>query len=129
MERTSTQFDAIYENGVLRPLSPVNLPSDERLSVIVNRPADALADVLDWDAHELAATEGDDRVSLDTALPNTLVIFEGAKVLHKVTRLGPDETRIMLSMTFSTTPRASLVKAVARRIKDVAFFGIRALWT
>lgn len=64
-----------------------------------------------------------------TALPNTLVIFEGAKVLHKVTRLGPDETRIMLSMTFSTTPRASLVKAVARRIKDVAFFGIRALWT
>lgn len=63
------------------------------------------------------------------AVPNTLIIFEGAKVLHKVTRLGPDETRIMLSMTFATTPQASLVKAVARRIKDVAFFGIRALWT
>ena len=65
MERTSTQFDAIYENGVLRPLNPVDLPEHERLSVIVNRPADPLTDVLDWDAHELAATEGDERVSLE----------------------------------------------------------------
>ncbi len=61
--------------------------------------------------------------------PNTLILFEGAKVLHKVTRLAPNETRIILSMTFTTTPQASLAKAVARRIKDVAFFGIRALWT
>ncbi len=61
--------------------------------------------------------------------PNNLVIFEGAKTLHKVTRLGPDETRIMLSMTYSTTPSASPVKAIARRVKDTAFFGLRALWT
>jgi hypothetical protein len=61
--------------------------------------------------------------------PNTLILFEGAKVLHKVTRLGPDETRIMLSMTFCTKPTASAPKAVARRLKDVAFFGPRALWT
>ena len=61
--------------------------------------------------------------------PNTLIVFEGAKVLHKVTRLAPNETRIILSMTFATTPQASFVTAVARRIKDVAFFGIRALWT
>lgn len=53
MERTSTQFDAVYENGVLRPLNPVDLPEHERLSVIVNLPADPLADVLDWEAHEL----------------------------------------------------------------------------
>jgi predicted DNA-binding antitoxin AbrB/MazE fold protein len=65
MDRTSTQFEAIYENGVLRPLSPVDLPAHERLSVRVSRPADSLADVLDWDAHELAAAEGDDRVSLE----------------------------------------------------------------
>jgi hypothetical protein len=61
--------------------------------------------------------------------PNTLILFEGAKVLHKVTRLGPDETRVMLSMTFCTKPTASAPKAVARRLKDVAFFGLRALWT
>ena len=65
MDRTSTQFDAIYENGVLRPLSPVDLPSHVRLSVLVNRPADSLADVLDWDAHGLAAAEGEDRISLE----------------------------------------------------------------
>lgn len=64
-----------------------------------------------------------------SSAPNTLVLFEGAKVLHKVTRLAPNETRIMLSMTFVTTPNASLIKAMVRRIKDVAFFGIRALWT
>ncbi|MCB0208113.1 MAG: hypothetical protein KDJ52_02210 [Anaerolineae bacterium] len=61
--------------------------------------------------------------------PNTLVVFEGAKTLHKVTPLGPDERRVLLSMTFSTTPKAALHKEVARRVKDTAFFGIRALWT
>ena len=65
MERTSTQFDAVYENGVLRPLNPVDLPEHERLSVVVNRPADPLADLVDWDAHELAATEGDESISLE----------------------------------------------------------------
>jgi predicted DNA-binding antitoxin AbrB/MazE fold protein len=65
MERTSTQFDAVYENGVLRPLNPVDLPEHERLSVIVNLPADPLTDVLDWEAHELAATEGNESVSLE----------------------------------------------------------------
>jgi predicted DNA-binding antitoxin AbrB/MazE fold protein len=65
MERTSTQFDAVYENGVLRPLNPVDLPEHERLSVTVNLPADPLADVLDWEAHELAETEGNESVSLE----------------------------------------------------------------
>jgi predicted DNA-binding antitoxin AbrB/MazE fold protein len=65
MERISTQFDAVYENGVLRPLNPVDLPEHQRLSVIVNRPGDPLADVLDWDAHELAANEGDESISLE----------------------------------------------------------------
>ena len=65
MERSATQFDAVYENGVLRPLEPVALPEHERLSVIVSRLADPLADVLDWEAHELAAVEGDESVSLE----------------------------------------------------------------
>lgn len=64
-ERTAAQFEAVYENGVLRPLNPVDLPEHERLSVTVNKLADPLADVLDWDAHELAASEGDDSVSLE----------------------------------------------------------------
>lgn len=31
-------------------------------------------------------------------------------------------------MTFATDPRTGVVKEVARRVKDTAFFGLRALW-
>ena len=65
MERSAAQFEVVYENGVLRPLKPVDLPEHQRLSVTVNGPADPLTDVLDWDALELATIEGDDSVSLD----------------------------------------------------------------
>lgn len=77
---------------------------------------------------QLLVKKGEEEVMIP-GVPNTLIVFEGAKVLHKVTRLGPDETRIMLSMTFATRPDASVVKAIARRVKDTAFFGLRALWT
>ncbi len=60
--------------------------------------------------------------------PNQLVIFEGAKVLHKATPIAEGERRVVLSMTFGTDPRNSLPKEIARRIKDTAFFGLRALW-
>ena len=65
MERSAAQFEAVYENGVLRPLTPVDLPERQRLSVTVNGSADPLTDVLDWDAHELAAIEGGESVSLE----------------------------------------------------------------
>ena len=61
--------------------------------------------------------------------PNTLIVFEGAKVFHKVTRLEEDELRIILSMTFCTRPQSSLLKGALRRCKDVAYFGVRALWS
>jgi len=31
-------------------------------------------------------------------------------------------------MTFGTDPRISLSFELARRVKDMAFFGLRALW-
>ena len=61
--------------------------------------------------------------------PNTLVLFEGAKVRHKVTPTIEGERRILISMTYCADPREDLLRAVARRIKDTAFFGLRALWT
>jgi hypothetical protein len=61
--------------------------------------------------------------------PNAMIIFEGAKVRHKVTPIGEGERRVIWSMTFCTDPRNSAVQAVARRVKDTAFFGLRALWT
>ncbi len=61
--------------------------------------------------------------------PNTLVAFEGARVLHRVIPIGERERRLVLSMTYCADPRANWSQAIARRIKDVAFFGPRALWT
>lgn len=69
---------------------------------------------------------------VDTAVatpPNSLILFEGAKVLHKVSALEAGERRMILSMTYCTDARANLSQAAARRIKDTAFFGLRALWT
>jgi hypothetical protein len=60
---------------------------------------------------------------------NTLVVFEGARVLHKLTPIRAGERRVVLSMTYCTDPRNSAIREAARRIKDVAFFGMRALWS
>ena len=61
--------------------------------------------------------------------PNTFVFFEGARVWHKVTPLGEREKRVVLSMTFSTNPTANPLQSAVRRFKDVAYYGVRALWT
>ena len=64
-----------------------------------------------------------------TAAPNTLIMFEGNKVYHRVTPIEENERRVVMSMTFCTEPSSSWPQAVSRRIKDTAFFGLRALWT
>ncbi|OBS08484.1 2OG-Fe(II) oxygenase [Acidihalobacter prosperus] len=60
--------------------------------------------------------------------PNTLVIFEGCRVRHRVTPLARGERRVLVSMTYCTDPSASLLADLARRAKDMAYFGPRALW-
>lgn len=60
--------------------------------------------------------------------PNTLVVFEGARVLHRASPTAEGDLRIMLSMTYCADPRTNWLKEFARRIKDTAFYGIRALW-
>jgi hypothetical protein len=61
--------------------------------------------------------------------PNSLVLFEGARVRHKVTPLRHGERRVVLSMTCCTDGRARLWQGIARRFKDTAYYGPRALWT
>jgi hypothetical protein len=78
-------------------------------------------------ARLIAKVAGEER-SISTP-PNSLVLFEGARVLHKVTPITDGERRVVLSMTYTTDPSNSVLQGVVRRIKDVAFFGIRALWT
>jgi len=60
--------------------------------------------------------------------PNKLIVFEGARVLHRVTPVRADERRVVVSMTYCVDARISVFGEAARRIKDVAFFGVRALW-
>jgi predicted DNA-binding antitoxin AbrB/MazE fold protein len=57
------EFDAIYENGLLRPLVPLSLPDHERVSVIVESVGGD--DWLDQDALRLADAEGDSAISLE----------------------------------------------------------------
>lgn len=67
---------------------------------------------------------------LDIATPpNKMVAFEGARVLHKVAPIIENERRLVLSMTYCTDPREGWWQGIARRVKDTAFFGVRALWT
>jgi hypothetical protein len=61
--------------------------------------------------------------------PNTFVLFEGALVRHAVTRLGAGERRVVLSMTYCTSPTCGPLRGALRRIKDTAYYGVRALWT
>ena len=68
-----------------------------------------------------------EEIEIRTA-PNTLVVFEGSKVLHKVTPIGEGERRTILSMTYCTDSRNTHLQELARKIKDTAFFGARALW-
>jgi hypothetical protein len=67
-------------------------------------------------------------IDISTA-PNTLVVFEGACVRHRVTPIRAGERRIVLSMTYCTDPRSWWWQGWSRRLKDTAFFGLRALWT
>ena len=57
------RIDAIYENGLFRPLEPLNLPDREPVSLIVE--SRASDDWLDHDAIAWAAQEGDPTISLD----------------------------------------------------------------
>jgi hypothetical protein len=61
--------------------------------------------------------------------PNTLVVFEGACVRHRVTPVQAGERRVILSMTYCTDPRSTWWQGAARRLKDTAYYGVRALWT
>jgi 2OG-Fe(II) oxygenase superfamily len=77
---------------------------------------------------ELKARIGGQDVAV-RARPNTVVVFEGARVRHKVTPVHASEQRLVLSMTYCTDSRSWWWQGVSRRLKDTAYFGLRALWT
>jgi hypothetical protein len=77
---------------------------------------------------ELKARIGEQEIAV-RARPNTVVVFEGAQVRHKVTPVHKSEQRLVLSMTYCADPRSWWWQGVSRRLKDTAYFGPRALWT
>jgi predicted DNA-binding antitoxin AbrB/MazE fold protein len=62
MSIMSEPIDAIFENGMFRPLIPISLPEQQRVSLVVQPSQDD--ELLDEDAMELAAKEGDSTVPL-----------------------------------------------------------------
>lgn len=57
-------IDALYENGVLRPTSPLALQSGERVALIVVRRSEAAR----WDAARLAAHPDEDQALAEAGL-------------------------------------------------------------
>jgi predicted DNA-binding antitoxin AbrB/MazE fold protein len=64
MRRT---LEAIYENGVLRPLEPLNLRENQHVAVVVSDLPTASVDEdwLDVEYLQLAASEADNSISLE----------------------------------------------------------------
>jgi len=135
------------------PLRPTPINDQSSLSVLVyNKPGDHIGWHYDHNfyrgrhftvllaIHNVGrAARGLSHAALKVRLPereieistaaNTLVVFEGARVRHMVTPIRDGERRLMLSMTYCTDPRSSWWHGGSRRLKDTAFFGLRALWT
>jgi predicted DNA-binding antitoxin AbrB/MazE fold protein len=55
------RIEAIYEHGVLRPLTPLPLPECERVRIIVESGPE---DWLDGDAHRISEREAEPELSL-----------------------------------------------------------------
>lgn len=54
MERMIKTLPAVYENGVLRPLEPVDLKESQRVEITISDSVEDLADV--WLDHEYIAS-------------------------------------------------------------------------
>jgi len=91
-------------------LSLVNRSADGGLSAGRLMQRARAGEVIEWDTSE-----------------DVLVLFEGARVLHRASPVAEGDVRVMLSMTFTTDPRIHPLKDLARRIKDTAYYGPRVL--
>ena len=54
---------------------------------------------------------------------NSLIVLHGSRVLHSALPLGEGETRVVLSMVYSTDPRSTPLQRIGMAVKDWSFFG------
>jgi hypothetical protein len=79
-------------------------------------------------ASQLQSKDAAGHLTVVDTSENSIVVFEGARVLHRASPAEEGDVRIILSMTFTTDPRVPWLKEAMRRCKDTAYYGIRALW-
>ncbi|RUR72185.1 2OG-Fe(II) oxygenase [Chlorogloeopsis fritschii PCC 9212] len=61
--------------------------------------------------------------------PGTLVLFNGDKLYHRVTPLGNNEERIVLTLEYVTDTRMSTLNRFVSNMKDaIAYFGFRQVF-
>nr|ASR75179.1 hypothetical protein [Nostoc sp. KVJ2] len=61
--------------------------------------------------------------------PGTLVLFNGDKLYHRVTPLGDNEQRIVLTLEYVTDTRMGMLKRFISNMKDaIAYFGFRQVF-
>jgi alkylated DNA repair dioxygenase AlkB len=61
--------------------------------------------------------------------PGDMVIFNGDKLWHAVTPLGPEEERIALTMEYVTNPEMGAFKRLYSNLKDsFAYFGLKTVF-
>lgn len=77
--------------------------------------------------HTKDSTQEVQDLSLRT-LPGSFVFFNGDKLYHAVTPLGPEEERVVLTLQFVTNPEMTPIKRWFSNLKDaVGYFGLPAL--
>lgn len=60
--------------------------------------------------------------------PGSMIIFNGDKLWHAITPLGPGEERVSLTMEYVTNPEMNPLKRIFSNLKDAfAYFGVQAL--
>jgi len=59
------KLEAVYENGVLRPLEPLDLQEHQRVTVVLSEIPITEEDWLDGECLRLCAAEADERISLE----------------------------------------------------------------
>ena len=62
----SQRLEAVYENGILRPLEPLNIREHQRVTVTISPVTSYEEDWLDIECLQLCAAEADESVSLET---------------------------------------------------------------
>jgi hypothetical protein len=61
--------------------------------------------------------------------PGTLVLFNGDRLWHAVTPLGPGEERVSLTLEYVTDPGMSPLRRFVSHMKDsIAYFGFRSVF-